>query len=253
MSNKSKVASIEVVFALKDKPSAELLKSIYGGNVYERSGKNLVRWMIQDIKSLIIIINCVNGKFRTPKINALYNMIDYLNFKGENFSKLPLDSSSLVNNAWLAGFIDSDGCFSIKGFTVSKKGLRSYIALQFYLPQRAQDISGLSTEFVMKNIADFLHVKLNNRDFKGKHSQYIVNTSNNDSNLILIQYLNTYPLLSSKFLDFKDWEKAYALFSKKLYKDPIYFEQIRELKLNMNKNRTFFSWSHLKTNIYGLN
>lgn len=251
--NKSKIASIEIIFAIKDRPSAELLKTVYGGNIYERSGKNLVRWMIQDIQSLIKIINCVNGKFRTPKINALLKMIDYLNFKGENIVKLPLDSSNLTSNAWLAGFIDSDGSFMIKGFTNSEKGLRSYIALQFYLPQRIQDISGESTEFVMKSIADFLHVKLNSRSFNGKFSQFIVNTSNNESNLILINYLNTFPLLSSKYLDLKDWEKAYNLFSKKLYKDPIYFEEIRELKLNMNKNRTYFSWSHHKTDIYGLN
>lgn len=251
--NKSRIASIEVLFAIKDRPSAELLKTIYGGNIYERSGKNLVRWMIQDTQSLIRIINCVNGKFRTPKINALQNMIDYFNFKGENIIKLPLDSSNLTSNAWLAGFIDSDGSFMIKGFTTSEKGLRSYISLQFYLPQRIQDVSGESTEFVMKSIADFLEVKLNSRNFNGKFPQFIVNTSNNESNLILINYLNTFPLLSSKYIDFKDWEKAYSLFSKKFYKDPIYFEEIRRLKLNMNKNRTHFSWLHHKTDIYGLN
>lgn len=251
--NKSKVAYIEIVFALKDKPSAELLKTIFGGNIYERSGKNLARWMIQDIKSLITIINCVNGKFRTPKVSALHNMIDYLNFKGENIVKLPKDTSELHSNAWLAGFIDSDGSFMIKGFTTSKKGLRSYISLQFYLPQRALDISGLSTEPFMQNIADFLGVKLHSRNFDGKFSQFVVNTSNNESNLILINYLNSFPLLSSKYLDYKDWEKAYYIFSKKLYKDLIYFEKIREIKLNMNKNRTFFSWDHHKTEVYGLN
>jgi len=37
------VASIQVVFALKDRPSALLLKSLFGGNVYESKGKNCVR------------------------------------------------------------------------------------------------------------------------------------------------------------------------------------------------------------------
>nr|YP_009317080.1 LAGLIDADG endonuclease [Pestalotiopsis fici]AOW71174.1 LAGLIDADG endonuclease [Pestalotiopsis fici] len=211
--------------------------------------------MIQDKGSIIKIINSINGKFRTPKIKALYDMIDYLNFKGQDIMKLPLDTSPLVSNAWLAGFIDSDGSFMIKGFPVSdsiNKGLRSYIALQFYLPQRIQDVSGESLEPVMQNIADFLQVKLNNRDFKGKFHQYIVNTSNNQSNLILINYLNTFHLLSSKYLDYKDWEKAYNLFSKKLYKNPVHYEEIRELKFNMNKNRTSFSWSHHKTNVYDI-
>jgi hypothetical protein len=56
----------------------------------------------------------------------------------------------------------------------------------------------------MQIIADFLKTKLRIRAFQGKYSQYIVNTSSIESNKILIDYLNTYPLLSSKYLDYKD-------------------------------------------------
>jgi hypothetical protein len=64
------------------------------------------------------------------------------------------------------------------------------------------------------------------------------------SNKILIEYLNTYPLLSSKHLDFKDWETANNIYINKLHKDPIQYEKIRKLKANMNNGRTYFSWSH---------
>jgi hypothetical protein len=37
-----------------------------------------------------------------------------------------------------------------------------------------------------------------------------------------------------------------------LYKSPEYYEQIRELKNNMNTKRTTFSWLHHKTDIYDL-
>jgi len=39
----ARVASIETVFALKDRPSAELLQSLFGGRVYSHSQKNIVR------------------------------------------------------------------------------------------------------------------------------------------------------------------------------------------------------------------
>jgi hypothetical protein len=42
-SGKSRVAGIEVIFALKDKQSAELFKTIFGGNLYLRPNRNLVR------------------------------------------------------------------------------------------------------------------------------------------------------------------------------------------------------------------
>ena len=45
---------------------------------------------------------------RTPKINQLYNLINYINARGFNIKKLPLDNSSLNSNAWLSGFIDAD-------------------------------------------------------------------------------------------------------------------------------------------------
>lgn len=51
--------------------------------------------MIEEIKSLSNILNIINGKLRTPKINSFYNMIDLL--KGVN--KLPLDTSPVNQNA----------------------------------------------------------------------------------------------------------------------------------------------------------
>lgn len=51
---------------------------------------------------------------RTPKIEALHRLIDWLNNKSNSDIKLPkleLDNSSLDSNPWLAGFIESDGNF----------------------------------------------------------------------------------------------------------------------------------------------
>ena len=56
----------------------------------------------------------LNGNMRTPKIEALYRLIDWLNAKSNsdfNLPKLGLDESSLDSNSWLAGFIESDGNF----------------------------------------------------------------------------------------------------------------------------------------------
>jgi len=242
-SGTARVAAIEVVFTIKDRPSAEFLQSLFGGRLYDHTHKKITRWLIQDKKSVTKIIHSINGKLRTPKINSLYEMIDFLNAKGDNIIKLPIDSSPLSSNAWLAGFIDADGHFAIKGFTSNPK---TYLAIQFYLSQRNTDKSGESLEKLMLNIAEFLQVKLNNRVFSEKFHQFVINTSNRESNKILIDYLNTYSLLSSKYLDFKDWETVNNIYINKLHKDPIQFEKIRNIKANMNNNRTYFSWAHLE-------
>jgi hypothetical protein len=90
---------------------------------------------------------------------------------------------------------------AIKGFTDNPK---SHLAIQFYLSQRRTDRSGASMEKVMLQIAEFLCIKLNQRVVSQKYEQFIVNTSNAQSNRILIDYLNVFPLLSSKYLDYKD-------------------------------------------------
>ena len=97
---------------------------------------------------------------RTPKIEALYRLIDWLNARsrhGLSLTKLPLDDSPIESNAWFAGFIDSDGSFSIKGF--SSNSLRTYLGFQFYLPQRAISVSGKSSEMFMQKLANYLNCK----------------------------------------------------------------------------------------------
>lgn len=57
----------------------------------------------------------------------------------------------------------------------------------------------------MLQIAEFLSTKLGQRVLSHRYEQFIVNTSNAKiSNKILIDYLNIFPILSSKYLDYKD-------------------------------------------------
>lgn len=104
----------------------------------------------------------------------------------------------------MAGFIDGKGHFAIKGFSSNPTHSRGWGGIQFQLSQRNTDKSGESLEKIMLKITEFLLVKLNTRTFSRKYRQFVISTSNRVSNNILIDYLNTYPLLSSKYLDFKD-------------------------------------------------
>ena len=51
---------------------------------------------------------------RTPKIEALHRLIDWLNARttdGFKIYNLGLENSWLGSNPWLSGFIESDGKF----------------------------------------------------------------------------------------------------------------------------------------------
>lgn len=68
-------------------------------------------------ESIFLIMSLINGKMRTPKIHALYRLIDWINNQQSEDSFIPkllLNSEPLGSNPWLAGFIEGDGSFSVR-------------------------------------------------------------------------------------------------------------------------------------------
>jgi hypothetical protein len=113
--------SIQIVFHLKDLPLALLIQKTLGfGSICRKKGANAYTYTINNYDGIVFTVNLINGLMRTPKIHSLLNLIDYLNAKGENITKLPLDTSDINSNSWLTGFIEADGHFSVRA-TLSGK------------------------------------------------------------------------------------------------------------------------------------
>jgi uncharacterized protein YciU (UPF0263 family) len=55
-----------------------------------------------------------------------------------------------------------------------------------------------------------------------------------------------FPLYSSKYLEYKDWEIAVSLILDKNHYTEQGIALIDTLKNNMNLKRTYFNWDHLK-------
>ena len=128
--------------------------------------RGVCRYTITNPFSVIHIINLVNGKFRTSKFQALYKAIDNVNkWRNANLVKLPLDTSCLDSNAWLAGFIDTDGHFSIKltsGYGSDDSESRGRVQCVFSINQSELNrTTGESNVFFMTELAEFFKVNLN--------------------------------------------------------------------------------------------
>jgi len=74
---------------------------------------------------------------------------------------------------------------------------------------------------------------------------YEVRTSKKESNHILINYFNIYPLFSSKYLDFLNWKNIFEMKINKKYKEKEGTNLLISLKCSMNNNRNKFNWEHL--------
>jgi hypothetical protein len=72
---KLRYPSITIAFNIKDLPLAELLAKLLGGRISRQPGQ----WIVLSIQSLATIhafALLVNGKFRTPKVEALHRLIE---------------------------------------------------------------------------------------------------------------------------------------------------------------------------------
>ena len=195
---------------------------------------------------------------RTPKIEALYRLIDWLNAR--NFSKivkLGLDSSSLGDNSWLAGFIEADGSFHC-GFDFNVNGLANRVRCYMTLSQKQIYSAKLETSlaekdnsnfYFMEKIKEFLDVKTVNKIKRIKQDYieeaYVVRTNKKSSCEILIDYLKVYPLFSSKHQDFLDWSKAYRIKVSQEFKTLDGTSKLLSIKNSMNTKITLFNWDSL--------
>lgn len=190
---------------------------------------------------------------RTPKIEALYRLIDWLNAKNKTeIVKLGLDSSSLGNNPWLAGFIEADGSFYC-GFDLNVKGLANRVRCYMTISQKQLYKVNLNKDnsnfYFMKQIKEFLDIKTVNEIKRIKENYieeaYVVRTNKKSSCDILINYLKAYPLFSSKLQDFLDWSKAYNIKISQEFKTQEGTSKLLSIKNSMNTKRTQFNWDSL--------
>jgi len=240
--------SIQIGFKLKDLPLALLIqKKINSGIIKKTKGVNTYWLIFNKYPGLILLISILNGKMKTSQINNLNILIDWINIiKKLNFKKKKINSSSLWSNAWLSGFIDSNGLFFVRyRRTILSYGLEILI--------KCIDGQGYSWYDIMNTISLFLNLRLGIKRGKGNiyYDRYKIRTCNIDSHLTLIKYLNKYPLYSSKYLNYQDWSSIIDIIKSNGQKKKKGLLKIFNIKNDMYNKRVKFSWSHL-INFYNL-
>jgi hypothetical protein len=243
--------SIQIAFNLKDLPLALLIQKNLGhGSLIRKKGINAYLLTINNLEGIILIVNLINGKLRTPKIHSFWNLIDWLNNKNIklNIIKKSLNNSSLLDNSWLSGFIEAVGQFNVRN---TIKSTKPKVECKFELSQIQNDHRGNNNLFFLEEIAKLLITSVKSIRMNTLHPQYRVRTTNIRANIVLENYLSVYPLFGIKYLDYIDWLKVLSLFKNGEHKNKTGIEKLNFIKLNMNDKRTIFIWDHLK-NFYKL-
>jgi LAGLIDADG endonuclease len=262
---------IIIVFKKADLPLALYLKNITNcGKVFIKSNRGYVLWQIQDIVGVFTIVNLINGYMRTPKIEALHRTIIWLNeyILNNQISKLHstnlilskiypiepkfLDNSSIDNNSWLSGFSDADSNFSInihKRFNKNSTRVQLFFRLEIRQTYHRLDSDEKKISFysIMSILGSFLGVNILSRSRIKEDKQYysfIVMAHNKNSHFKIKEYFSKFPLLSSKYLDYKDWVYILEL-QKANSMTTSYLDKAINIRKDFNKTRTTYNWNHL--------
>lgn len=242
--------SIQIVFHLKDLPLALLIQKELGhGSISRKKNKNAYVYTVNNLDGLLLLISLLNGNMKTNKIYALHKLIDWYNkYQNISFEKREINTDSMLSNAWLSGFIESDGHFSLRS---TESGKYPKIECKFELSQRQKDQNIRDNMFFLKDIASSIGSLVKSIRNDSNNPQYRVRTTNLKSNITVVSYLTKYPLFGTKFLDYKDWVKVVELFEKGSFNHKDNINYVKSIKSGMNDKRTIFVWDHLQ-NFYNL-
>lgn len=144
--------SIQISFNLKDLPLALLIQKNLGHGSISRIKKSATyNYTINNKTGLLLLIGLVNGYFRTPKLIKFNSLICYFNDLGYDIESFTIDTSQIISNAWLSGFIDANGSFQIRFIKMNKY---SKVVCNFEIEQRQIDM-GQSWFGILDIIAQF--------------------------------------------------------------------------------------------------
>jgi hypothetical protein len=134
---------------------------------------------------------------------------------------LKLNINKDFKNHWLAGFSDADASFQIK---ILNRNGRTEIRLNFQIDQKKNNILLLIKEILGGNIG-----------YRKNQDTYYYGSTSFGSAKNVIRYFDYFHLLSSKYINYLKWRKAYIIIQNKNHLNKDGLEKIIIIKNTMNR------------------
>ncbi len=217
-----------IAFNSSDSSLAYYLKKQIGyGSVHKVKNKNAVILVVTAIKGMEKVISLINGKLRTnDKLYQIkHNITSHIKFKNfSNIINITLNSSNDLNNLWLAGFSDADASFQIK---LIYRNNHTEVRLNFQIDQKKKDLLVLIKNLLGGNIG-----------YRTNQDTYYYGSTSFGSARKVIAYFDKHHLLSTKYINYLKWRKAYIIIQNKDHLTLKGLDKITKIKSTMNKLNT---------------
>ena len=176
-----------------------------------KQGKRTSRFIIQDIKGIILILHLFNGNIILPskkenfsKFLSLYNYKARENNKKLNYIK-PINSNikPSLNDSWLSGFTDAEGCFTVS-FLSNSNAFR----LRYRVSQKGDiNLPILSSLILLFNAGSL--------EAHSKKSNYSYIISGVKACYNIYEYFDNYKLRTKKLNSYLLWKDIHSRIEKK--------------------------------------
>lgn len=189
-----------------------------------RTYGNYTRFRIDNKEGILILISLFNGNLvlekRKTQFNKWLNVLD--------MQSIHKNISPSLNNAWISGLIDAEGCFNVTLLKRKAMTLGYQVKLRFMIDQK----DSLNEMLLIK---DQLNLYLTHRKLKkgsiGK--MYRIESSSFIKIPLIIKYLNKFELKTKKQDSFNKWVVVYELVKNKVHLTEGLI-QIRKLSKEIN-------------------
>lgn len=235
-----KRGDISVVITLSEKDINILnyiKKNINMGNIILQSKKDKTyRWVVNKRKNIYLLSLLFNGNLVLPLRYAKFNIfLAKLNEKllknnepliiFKHYCKLPN-----LDNSWITGFIDAEGCFSISLLSNNNK-----FNIVFSISQK-HEINKYVLNYILYLFNNSFNKKLGQVYPHLKENVWELRINSLSNNLLLINYFKDNPLLTIKLNSYNKFTLILRLIKEGKHLIPEERLKIKELCKKINKN-----------------
>lgn len=199
-----------------------------------KSGKknDFYRLIVDNPSQILLLAFLFNGNLALAhRIQQLTLWVKALNNRfGENTILLINTAVSVtLQDAWLSGFTDAEGCFNISITSNARYALGHVIKMRYLLDQKDGSIL-----HIIRDLFGFGKVTLRSKT----NDVYRYTATGFKSMNDVISYFKVFPLLTKKALSFEKWSTIHNLISNKFHLTEEGLAQVRALQKQININNS---------------
>jgi len=208
--------NLQFVITQKDINVLEMIRNTLKFGRVIKQGKLTYRFIVEQKLLIELIILIFNGNMVLPsRIRRFKKFLDLYNKKANRIILTPIEYMESKNepslkSAWLSGFTDSEGCFSI---SIRKTG---GFSIRFILSQKHEE----NLAFFSKLILLFNGGQIENHN-KNDNFSYVISGLKNCSKLIESKYFEQFSLKTNKKNSYILWKELYINLLNKDHLNPL--------------------------------